>query len=129
MYISTNSTRLYNAVFTYYHTIVFVTSKNCIVAIKEYKGEFHHIIYFKIAVVFIVSGTAVPSCCSLFFIYHIFFSFNRIFTLFRYSLTFHFCGLTNTKVSGYFDLTNTTTQFVHHVEYRLLNLVLHFIAI
>ena len=40
-----------------------------------------------------------------------------------------FSQLTNTKVSGYFDLTNTTTLFVHHIEYRLFNQVLHFIAI
>ena len=88
--ISTNTMRLYNVVVTYYHTSVYVTRKNFIVAINKYKVEYHLILYFKRAVVFIVSSTAVLSCCSLFYIYHIFFSFNQIITLFRYSLTFHF---------------------------------------
>ena len=51
----------YNVVVTYYHTIVYVTGKHCIVATNKYKGEFHLIIYFKCAVVFIVSSTAGSS--------------------------------------------------------------------
>ena len=121
-------TRLYNSVVTYYHTIIYVTSKHCIVAINEYKGEFHLIIYFKSAVVFIVSSTSVSSCCSLFYIYHIFLPTTDSYTVLLLAYI-TFSQLTNTKVSGYFDLTNTTTLFVRHVEYRLFNRVLHFIAI
>ena len=97
--ILTDMTRLYNVVVTYYHTIVYVTSKHCIVAINKDKGEFHLIIYFKSAILFIMSSTAFSSCCSLFYIYHIFFSTTRSYTL---SLFTHieFSQLTNTKVSG-----------------------------
>ena len=61
--LSTDKTRLYNVIIKYYHTIVYSTGKNCIVAINKYKGEFHFIIYFKSAVLFIVSSTAGSCCC------------------------------------------------------------------
>ena len=59
--LSTDTTRLYNAVVKYYHTIVYVTSKHCIVVINKYKGEFHLVIYFKSAFVFIVLSTSGSS--------------------------------------------------------------------
>ena len=125
VFISTDTPRPNNVVCTYYYTIIYVTSKCCSVAINEYKCEYRHTIYFKIAVVIIVLSTAVTYCCSLFYIYQTFIFFIRIITLFQYSLLFHFSKLINTKVSGYFDLTNTTT----HVKYHSLNRVLHLISI
>ena len=43
--LSTDTPRRYNAVVKYYHTIVYSTGKNCIVAINKYKGKFHYIVY------------------------------------------------------------------------------------
>ena len=76
---------LYNVVVKYYHTIVYSTGKNCIVAINKYKGNFHFIIYFKNAVVFIVSSTAGSSCCSVLCLFRIFAFRQPNSTLFRYS--------------------------------------------
>ena len=120
VFILTDTTRPYNVVFTYYHTIVYVTSNHCIVAINEYKGEYNLIIYFIIAVVIIVSSTTVTSCCSLFYIYQNFLLHQNYYTVLLFT-PISFFRLTKTKVSGYFDLTNTTTQLVHHVKYHLLN--------
>ena len=83
VFILTNTTRLYDVIFTYYHTIVYVTSNHCNVAINKYKGEYHLILYFEIAVLIIVSSTVSPSCCSLFYIYQKFISSIRIITLFQ----------------------------------------------
>ena len=76
--LSTDTTRLYNIVVKYYHTIVYSTGKNCIVSINKYKGKFHFTIYFKNAVVFIVSSTAGYSCCSVLCLFRIFISKNQI---------------------------------------------------
>ena len=70
--LSTDIPLLYNVVVKYCHTIVYSTGKHCIVAINEYKGKFHFIIYFKKAIVFIVSSTAGSSCCSVLCLFHIF---------------------------------------------------------
>ena len=124
----TDTTRLYNVVVKYYHTIVYATSKQCIVAINKYKGEFHLIIYLKSAVVFIVSSTAGSSCCSLLCFFHISSFQQPNPTLFLYSLTLHFRNQQK-KSKWVIVLTNKTTLFVYHAEYRLFNQVLHFIAI
>ena len=105
-----------------------VTGKNCIVAINKYKGEFHLIIYFKSAVVFIVPSTAGSSCCSLLYIFHIFVSNKKILHFF--SIHSHcIFAINGHKGKWVIVLTNKTTIFVYHVEYRLFNQVLHFIAI
>ena len=77
----------------------------------------------------IVSSTAVPLFLfivlylSNIYLLHPNYSTVSLFTPISFFL------LTKTKVSGYFDVTNTTTQLVHHVKYHVLNLVLHFISI
>ena len=58
------------------------TGKNCIFAINKYKGEFHLIIYFKSAVVFIVLSTAGSYCCSLLYFFIYIFYNNRILHFF-----------------------------------------------
>ena len=126
--ILTDTTRLFIVVVTYYHTIVYVTSNHCIIAINEYKGDYHLIIYFKIA----VCDYRVEYRCYLLLFIVLYLSNFYLLQLNYYTVLIFtpisFLRLTNKKVSRYFDLTNTTTQLVHHVKYHLLNLVLHFIA-
>ena len=126
--MSTDTTRLYNVVVTYYHTIAYVTGKHCIVAINKYKGLFHLIIYFKSAVVFIVSSNAGYSCYSLLYIFMFFVSNNQILHFF--SIQSH-CIFAINKHKGKWVivLRNKTTLFFYHVEYRLFDQVLHFISI
>ena len=69
--ISTDPTQVYNVVVTYHHTIIYVTSKHCIVAINEYKGELHLIIYLKSRLCILCRVPLFPLAvyCCIFFIY------------------------------------------------------------
>ena len=89
--LTTDTQRLYQVVVKYDHIIVYDTGKHCIFAINQYKGNFHFIIYFKHTVVFITSITAGSFCCSVLRLLRIFVLQQPNPTLFRYSLTFHFC--------------------------------------
>ena len=126
--ISANTTRLYNIVVTYYHTIVYVTRKHCIVTIKKYKGDFHLIIYFKSAVLFIVSSTAVSYCCSLLYIY-IYIYFQQLNPTLVSIHSHCISAINEHKGKWVIVLTNKTTLFFYHAEYCLFNRVLNFIAI
>ena len=89
--LSTKTPRLYNVVVKYYHIIFYAAGKHFIFVINKYKGKFHFIIDFKNAVVFIASSTAGYSCCLVLRLLHIFALQKQNPTLFRYSLTLHFC--------------------------------------
>ena len=95
--------------------VTYVTGKHCIVAINKYKGKFHLIIYFKIAVVFIVLISASSSCCSLLYFFIFFVSNNQI--LHFVSIHSHWIlAINEHKGKWVIVLTNKTTQFFHHTE-------------
>ena len=66
-----------NTLFIYFYTNRFS------VAINKHKGEYYCTIYFKIAVVNIVSSSALPYCCFIIWYYHKFIFSVRIITLFQ----------------------------------------------
>ena len=126
--ISTNTPRQQNVVVKYYHTIVYSTGKNCIVAINKYKVKFHYIIYFKNAIVFIVSSTDGSSSCS--FLYLLIFLIDNNQILHCFAINSH-CIFAINKDKGKWkiSLMNKKAIFVYHVEYRWFNRFLHHIAI